>query len=71
MEVILAAIVSGVFAIMGTVVTWVLGKKINETHRQVTVNHHSSENPTILDQLSDIKSILLEHVTDKRIHKDK
>jgi len=26
-----------------------MNKKIKETHRQVTVNHHSSEHPTLLD----------------------
>lgn len=65
MEVVFAALVTGVFA----VVVARMNKKTNEIHRQVTVNHHSSENPTILDELSDIKSMILEHVLDKNAHK--
>lgn len=29
--------------------------KFHEMHRQTTVNHHSSENPTIKDTLDDIQ----------------
>lgn len=28
---------------------------VQETHRQVTVNQHSSEEPTILDKMDDLK----------------
>lgn len=50
MAMVLAAIVTGIFAI----IVARQGKKTNEIHRQVTVNHHSSTNPTILDLLSDV-----------------
>lgn len=29
--------------------------KVDETHKQVTVNHHSSEQPTLLDLMDDIR----------------
>lgn len=64
METIVAAIVTGIFAL----VVARQGKKTNEMHRMLTVNHHSSERPTILDELSDIKSLLLQHVTDRDLH---
>lgn len=31
-----------------------LVKPVNATHRQVTVNHHSSPEPTLLDKLDDV-----------------
>lgn len=47
----------------------IMNRKVKDVHRQVTVNHHSSENPTILDELSDIKSMLLHHFADKDAHR--
>ena len=40
----------------------IMNKKIKETHRQVTVNHHSSENPTILDKLDDLQKAFNRHI---------
>jgi hypothetical protein len=62
MELVIVAIVGGLLNLLTAVVVILLGKKVGETHRQVTVNHHSSEKPTILDELSNIKSLLLEHL---------
>lgn len=36
--------------------------KVDETHKQVTVNHHSSETPTVLDRIDSVHS----EVTDLR-----
>lgn len=58
MEAILVAIVAGVFGLLQVR----MNKKISETHRQVTVNHHSSENPTILDKLDDLEKAIREHL---------
>lgn len=49
-----AAAIAAIASIVNTVITRRQDKKIRETHHQVTVNHHSSENPTILDKLSDL-----------------
>jgi LytS/YehU family sensor histidine kinase len=35
-----------------------IGQKITETHRAVTVNHHSSAEPTVLDRLSDLEALV-------------
>lgn len=40
----------------------VMNKKIKETHKQVTVNHHSSESPTILDKLDDLQQAFNRHL---------
>ena len=33
------------------------GAKVDEIHRMATVNHHSTQPPTILDKLDDIASV--------------
>lgn len=33
-------------------------KKVTETHRMVTVNHHTSDSPTLLDRLDDQDQLL-------------
>lgn len=33
--------------------------KISETHKQVTVNHHSSDFPTVLDRIDDVRVAVL------------
>lgn len=36
-----------------------IAKPLEETHRQVTVNGHSSDRPTVLDSMSDLRKELL------------
>jgi hypothetical protein len=52
----------GVITILGAAVKWVLLPYIErelihpvkQTHHQVTVNHHSSDSPTVLDRIDDV-----------------
>lgn len=54
MEVIVA-IIGAVALITSTVIQVRNGKKISETHKQVSVNSHSSEKPTVLDLISELR----------------
>jgi hypothetical protein len=42
--------------------------KVAETHRQVTVNHHSSESPTVLDVISDLREDIAALASEQRAH---
>lgn len=44
-------------------------RRTKEVHRAVTVNHHSSEQPTILDRLDDIDRKIDRHL-EWHAHKD-
>ena len=63
MTTVLAAVVTGVFALG---VAWIANrpqrKELEETHRMVTVNHHSSraqgKPDTVLDHLADLKDLV-------------
>ncbi len=71
---IIVAIIAAVGVIGGAAApTLIQRKKVNETHRMVTVNHHSSREQgkpdTVLDHLTDLKelvsaqgSLLAEHI---------
>lgn len=67
MTAVIVAVVAGL-ATLGA--AWLANrpqrKKVEETHRMVTVNHHSSElegkQPTLLDHMDDIKTLLAEHI---------
>ena len=37
---------------------------VRETHHQVTVNHHSSDEPTVLDKLSDLEHAIADVATE-------
>lgn len=61
-----ASVMSGLaalLAVLGASVKWVLLpyiereliRPVQQTHHQVTVNHHSSGEPTILDRLDDVQ----------------
>jgi hypothetical protein len=58
MDVGVAAIICAIIAAFGSCLTVVLtqrqNRKIDETHRTLTVNHHSSAIPTVLDRLSSL-----------------
>lgn len=67
----MTAIIVGALAALATLgAAWLANrpqrKRVEETHRMVTVNHHSSEaqgkQPTILDHMDDIKQLLVEHI---------
>jgi hypothetical protein len=47
--------IATVGAFASTFLTVKYGKKSDETHKMTTVNHHSSEKPTILDRLDNIE----------------
>ena len=45
-----------------------LEEKVDQIHQKTTVNHHSSAEPTILDMIDDVKSLLEEHIEDSKKH---
>lgn len=64
----MTAIIVGALAAMATLgAAWIANrpqrKKVEETHRMVTVNHHSSEalgkQATLLDHMDDIKQLVI------------
>jgi flagellar basal body-associated protein FliL len=52
---ITVALIAAASSIIVAIMTAKQNGKINETHKQVTVNSHSSANPTVLDLISDVK----------------
>lgn len=62
-----AAVIAATVAALGTIVNTIVAKrqhkKINETHKQVTVNHHSSDFPTVLDRIDDVQQAVLSLAT--------
>ena len=57
---VLAATVAAVASVIVAAITVGQRKKVEETHKQVTVNHHSSQEPTVLDRIDDVKILVLE-----------
>jgi hypothetical protein len=58
MAVVLAACVTAIASVCVAFITRHHGRKIHETHKQVTVNGGLNDPPTILDKLADIKDEL-------------
>lgn len=56
---VVVAAIAAVSALAGTWMTARQTKRIDETHKQVTVNHHSSDEPTVLDRIDDVKVLVL------------
>ena len=56
---IIVAIVATLGTLANTIISMRQNKQINETHKQVTVNHHSSESPTVLDRIDDVQQAVL------------
>lgn len=48
-------VIVGVIAFCGVILTMRQNRKIAETHKAATVNHHSSDKPTIPDRLDNIE----------------
>lgn len=53
---VLVAAIAALSALANTAMMHRQGKKVDETHKQVTVNHHSSEEPTVLDRIDDVRT---------------
>lgn len=60
-EIVLAALIAAGASIVTAVLQLVtrreqknITNKVDETHKQVTVNSHKSEQPTLLDKLDDL-----------------
>lgn len=49
------ALIGSVGLIGAAIVTAVFGKKLNETHKQVTQNSHQNDRPTVLDLISEVR----------------
>lgn len=58
---ILTAAIAGFCSIVVALVTRGNRAKIDETHRQLTTNHHVSSPPTALDKLDSIQKTQEEH----------
>jgi hypothetical protein len=58
---ILTAAIAGVCSIVVAIIARGPNKKIAETHRQLTTNHHVSSPPTALDKLDSIQKTQEEH----------
>lgn len=55
-------IVASIAAVGGVASAWMTarqGRQVRETHKQVTVNHHSSATPTVLDRIDDVRTALV------------
>lgn len=52
---IIAAAIAAVALIVSTLIPLKYGKKISETHKQVSVNSHASDKPTVLDLISEVR----------------
>lgn len=57
---VMVAIVTSVTSMVTVILTKRQGKKLDETHSQVTVNHHSSSTPTVLDRIDDVLLAVLD-----------
>lgn len=57
---VIVAIITATASIFTTWLTVRQGRKLSETHKQVTVNHHSSAEPTVLDRIDDVRSAVLD-----------
>jgi hypothetical protein len=57
---VIAAGVAALGILANTALTMRQNRKLNETHKQVTVNHHSSTHPTVLDRIDDVRTVVLE-----------
>ena len=58
---ILCAAIAGACSILVALLTRPNRAKIDETHRQLTTNHHVSSPPTALDKLDSIQKTQQEH----------
>lgn len=64
----------GVLTILGLVVRFVLlpylrehlVQPVQETHKQVTENHHSNDRPTVLDRIDDVSGQVAENTRETR-----
>lgn len=55
MTAIFVACIAALASIISAVIAKKQNKKIDETHKQVTVNSHSSDTPTVLDLINDLR----------------
>ena len=60
---ILVAAIAAIGTCINTLIAVHQGRKVTETHKQVTVNHHSSDFPTVLDRIDDVQTTALHAVT--------
>lgn len=63
---IITAVIGAIGLTAAAIVTAHFGRKINETHRTLTTNHHSSAQPTVRDELSDLRKMLNKHLEDHK-----
>lgn len=56
---IIVAAIAAIASIVSAMISVRQRGKVNETHKQVTVNHHSSMKPTVLDHIDDVRQLVL------------
>ena len=64
-----AAVIAAAGAFFNTIVIVKQNRKVNETHKQVTVNHHNSDFPTVLDRLDSVQTSILDMSTEFNRHR--
>jgi hypothetical protein len=69
LAVVLAACVTAIASVCVAFITRHHGRKIDETHKQVTVNGGHNSPPTVLDKLYDIK-VELRDLKERQITQD-
>lgn len=62
-------IITALIAAAGLVVAAKMSVRVKETHRQVTVNHHSSKEPTLKDLVESLRAEVRGHMSDPDAHK--
>lgn len=61
---IIVAVVAAIASIASAWMTHRQSGPLRETHKQVTVNHHSSAKPTVLDRIDDVRTEVLRVAAD-------
>jgi len=65
----IAATIAAAGAFLNTAVIVKQNRKVSETHKQVTVNHHSSDSPTVLDRIDTMQASILDLAADFNRHR--
>lgn len=52
---IVVAVIGGLFLLASVAIQAKMGKKVNETHKQVSENSHKNEKPTVLDLIAELR----------------
>lgn len=66
---IVAALIAAIASLATAALTAAMGKKISETHKQVSENSHKNDKPTVLDLIAEVREeqkatnrLIVEHI---------